>query len=121
MIGQFFTSLTNKIFTGLIVALLIFGGVQSWRLGNAKGALDDTRTALALETARHSITRQSVDTLEAKLSDMIKAGELTQANVERSIADAKKETDKIRNDAKAVGSLVGENCVTPAEIMELDL
>ena len=121
MIGQFFSSLTNKLFAGALILALAFCTVQTVRLGSAKSNLEKTRSALAMSEARHTITRQSVTTLETKLAAMIEAGQLTRKSVQDALTATKQQTDAMRSDADVIGALVGENCQTPAEIMELDL
>jgi septal ring factor EnvC (AmiA/AmiB activator) len=128
MIGQFFSSLTNKLFTGALILALAFCTVQTVRLGwansdvkKANANLKETQSALAMSEARHTITRQSVTTLETKLAAMIEAGQLTRKSVQDALTATKQQTDAMRSDADVIGALVGENCQTPAEIMELEL
>lgn len=65
-----FSALTSKIFGAAAVLALVFGVVQTVRLGDAKRDLEDKRNQLATCEAQHAVTRQSVDTLDAVIEDL---------------------------------------------------
>lgn len=106
---------------GIAVALGIALAVTMWRADSISEDRDEARQAYAASEARHSITRQSLSLLEGKLADMIEAGKATEANVEKAVEEAKRESDTLRAQAGRIGAVEGVDCETPREIMEADL
>lgn len=123
-----FSALTSKIFGGLLVLAVIFGGVQTWRLSAVQDALEDKRNELATCEARHAVTRQSVATLERQIADLnevaeqraeafAEAQELArerEAELEQAREESSARIARLRELAKRPGQ-----CATPDELREL--
>lgn len=69
MIGTFFSSLTNKLFTGALGIALVVIGILWWSNGRKDDRIEGLQKDLAGEEARHAVTRQSVATLEQAIAD----------------------------------------------------
>lgn len=128
MIGTFFASTLNKVFAGVTVALLLFAGIQTWRLSNAKGDLEDKRNELATCEARHAVTRQSVETLEAEIADLneqaeqraeafAEAQELAKER-EKELERARAGSDAVIKRLRALAAREGQ-CAVPDDLREL--
>ncbi|MFA6031801.1 MAG: hypothetical protein WC889_02740 [Myxococcota bacterium] len=90
-----FSTLTAKIGGGIIIALLLFAGVQSFRLSARTAERDVARASFQTEVAKHSVSLASIK----ELRDVIDA-----KNAE-SDARAKAYADSKAADAKAIADL----------------
>lgn len=125
-----FTALTSKIFGGLAIVLLIAVAVQTVRLSSAQEALETKRNELAAEQARHAVTRQSVDTLDAVIADLnnralarAEAYAQGQAEAQKRSAELAKlsaESDKrIEALRRAAREQVNGDCPVPDSLRDL--
>lgn len=65
-----FTAIGAKILAGLLIAALIFAGVQSWRATSLSDQLDQARIALGAERASHEITKRDYAEAQAYAQGM---------------------------------------------------
>lgn len=121
MISRLFAPLAMKVAGGIIAALLLLGGTlyiqnRSLRADNA-----DLSAELALEEAKHAITKNSLNQLERRLSDMIAAGKLTRERVDRAIEAGNRESEALREQAEEARGAIVIDGRTPKAILESDL
>ena len=125
-----FTALTSKIFGGLAIVLLIAVAVQTVRLSSAQEALETKRNELAAEQARHAVTRQSVDTLDAVIADLNERslaraeayaeGQAVAAKRAADLAESRQQSEKqIAELRKAAREQVNGDCPVPDDIRAL--
>lgn len=125
-----FSAFTSKLFAGLSLALLLAVGVQTVRLSAANEALEDKRNELATCEAQHAVTRQSVDTLDAVITDLnnralaraeayaqgIEEAEKRSAELAKLSAESDRRIEALR---KAAREQVNGDCPTPPELKAL--
>ncbi len=125
-----FSALTSKLFAGLSLALLLAVGVQTVRLSAANEALEDKRNELATCEAQHAVTRQSVDTLDAVITDLnnralaraeayaqgIEEAEKRSAELAKLSAESDQRIAALRAAAR---EQVNGDCPTPPDLAEL--
>ena len=104
MLTGFFSSTLNKVFSGVIAALLIALGVVMWRADAISADREKLRNALATEQARHAVTRQSVGTLEAVIADLNEQAEQRAeafAEAQELAKEREKELERARRSSDA--------------------
>lgn len=121
-----FSAVTAKLFGGLAVLALVFGGVQTWRLGNAQDALEKKRNELATCEARHAVTRQSVADLELSLGRYVGAGKASRVAQLAAIEEQAKDSGRLMKQAAAIRAEMAEmepgpGCETPDSIRGANL
>lgn len=97
------------------IALLLALGVQTLRLADTHGDLEDKRNELATEVAQHAVTRQSLATLERELRKMVADGELRASRLAEARQEQQERTEALREQAARIaaeGASEGD-CVTP--------
>lgn len=96
---------------GLVIAL----GVQTLRLSNAHGDLEDKRNELATEMAQHAVTRLSLGTLQRELEKMVRDGEMRASRLAEARQDAKERTVALLSQADAIRAAGASEdpCATP--------
>lgn len=123
-----FASLGMKIATGVGLALAAALGVVMWRADVISGERDDLRDALAMEQAKHAVTRQSVATLEETIEDLnAQAEQRAQAYAEAQqlAQEREKELAAARRSSNAVIARLRElakregQCAVPDDLREL--
>lgn len=128
MMGNLFAPLGMKIAAGIIAALALFAGVQTWRLASAHSALDEKRNELATCEARHAVTRGSVARLEAIIADLNEQAE-QRAEAFAEAQELARERDAAMDRlARASGATIAQlrelakrpgQCATPADLRKL--
>lgn len=121
-----FSAVTAKLFGGLAVLALVFGGVQTWRLSSAQEALEDKRNELATCEARHAVTRQSVADLELSLGRYVGAGQASRVSQLASLDAQSKNSKELQRQADMIRAEMAEmepgpGCETPDSIRGADL
>ena len=125
-----FTALTSKIFGVLAIVLLIAVAVQTVRLSSAQEALETKRNELAAEQARHAVTRQSVDTLDAVIADLNERslaraeayaeGQAVAAKRAADLAESRQQSEKqIAELRKLAREQVNGDCPVPDVLRDL--
>lgn len=120
MIRSLFAPLAMKIAGGLALTLAVMLGVQSWRLSSAHNENEALRASYAMSEAQHSITRQSLGELEARLADMIEAGKVTESNLEAAVAEQAERSADLREQAADIAAAVPVDCETNGAVMSAE-
>ena len=82
MIPRFFSSLTNKILVGIIAALALVAGVQTFRLLSVKAAYSDYRATM------DKIAREGVEKARVGDASAVEAAKATVTAIEAENARA---------------------------------
>lgn len=112
----------------IAVAFAIALGIVAWRADAISGQRDHYRDAYSMEQARHAVTRQSVDTLEAVIADLneqaekraeayAEAQEMAQER-EKELAAARRSSDATIARLRELAEREGE-CAVPDDLREL--
>lgn len=128
MIATFFSSLTNKLFTGALGIALVVIGVLWWSNTAKDRRIERQEAALATERAQHAVTRQSVGTLEKVIADLNKqaeqraeafaeAQELAEKR-EKELAAARGRSETLIARLRALSAREGQ-CAVPDDLREL--
>ena len=114
-----------KVSGGLIVTLGLALSVVMWRADTISGQRDAYRDRLSGEEARHSVTRQSVQHLEASLAKQIGAGKAARVAQLAAIEAQAEKSAKLRAEAAEIRAMIEEmepgdpcDCSTPDFVME---
>lgn len=102
MIKSFFAPLAIKIFSGVTLALLIALGIAIWRADAISESRDEARKALATEEVRHDVTRASLASLELRLAELVREGELRKARLEEALEKVERDTAPLRKQADQI-------------------
>jgi hypothetical protein len=125
-----FSVLTSKIFGGIALALLVFAGVQTYRIGSLKGDIealekDNAQYELKLQTSNKSIESLMVSISVTKKS--IEAAQVIQASKRKAsqeaLTKAKKHTRGLESQINAIRaeSLTSDGlCRTPSIILNTE-
>lgn len=113
MINQFFAPLLNKIFVGVIAALLLALAFTAWRADSLSEQRDEAEAATITEKALHGVTRASLASLEGRLAVMVRDGELRAERLSEALEDVAEETAPLRSQAEALER--GEIDITEVE------
>lgn len=113
MLFDIFAPLTTKIATGAALALLVALAVVMWRADAISGQRDAAREAFAMSEAKHTITRQSLDTLAEKLTAYVSDGDARKSRVADLALEAKAGAEAMRAEATEIEAAVAVMCETP--------
>ena len=128
MFEKFFSTLTNKLFTGALLVCFTVIGILWWSNGRKDDRNEAMMRELATETARHAVTRQSVGTLEAVIADLnAQAGQRAEAFAdaqelaaerEKELAGLRRSSDAVVSRLRALSEREGQ-CAVPEDLREL--
>lgn len=96
MIGAFFSSLTNKLFSGALLLALVFAGVQSWRLSSVKSDYAEYRAKVAEAAHKAALKARKAD---AVARDTVEATKATVEGQNDAAREAAKGSDDPLRDA----------------------
>lgn len=114
----FFTSLTNKLFTGAILALVVALGITMIRANAISNDREKLRNSLATANANHAVTLASLNALEQELADMVHRGELRASRLADAMREAQAQSSDLRAEAALIEAQgVDETCRTPRAIL----
>lgn len=102
MLGNIFAPLGMKIAGGIAAALAIALAVVMWRANAISNDREAIRNALATETARHAVTRQSVETLQGELAKLVREGDIRRERVVEAMKRVEKDTKPLRDTAERI-------------------
>lgn len=118
MIGAFFSSLTNKLFTGAILTLVLALGVSLVVNRSISNDREKLRNSLATANANHAVTRASLGVLEQELADMVHRGEIRASRLADAMKAAQAQTSDLRAEAALIEAQgADETCRTPRAIL----
>mgnify|MGYP006206408459 CR=1 FL=1 len=86
----------------IAIALAIALGVVMWRADSISQSREKLRNEYAAETARHAVTRQSVETLIGELQRMVEEGEARRERVADAMMQAAEDTAPLRQEAERI-------------------
>jgi len=119
MISDFFAPLVNKIFAGVVIALLAALGIALWSNAAKDRENDRLRNTLAVSEAQHSVTAASLDALTRRMQQLVDEGKLRQSLLEDAMKDAEAEAEDLQDEADALRKEgVVDQCVTPAGVLK---
>ena len=102
MFGSFFASTLNKVFALIITALLIALAVVAWRADTISESREKLRNEYAAETARHAVTRQSVDSLTLEMARLVAEGEARAERIDKAMAKVAEDTAPLKAKAEQI-------------------
>jgi hypothetical protein len=118
-----FSVLTSKIFGGLAVALLVFSGVQTWRIDGLKK--ENAQYELKLQTSNKSVEllestvkelADSINTQKEVADTKTKAAQKALLEAQRKTAGLQSQISAIRAENLSSGGL----CHTPSIILNTE-
>jgi len=127
MIGKLFAGTAMKVAAGIIAALVLALGIQSWRLSNAQDARDEALANFAVCEDRHAATRGSVLLLETKMAGLLERAEKRNAEYraaeERFKRDRKRLADAAGRTDRQIADLLATDvpesgCAAPEAVLE---
>jgi len=118
MIKAFFGPIVNRIFAGVVFALLAALGIALWSNAAKDRENDRLRNTLAVSEAQHSVTAASLDALTRRMQQLVDEGKLRQSLLEDAMKDAEAEAEDLQDEADALRKEgVVDQCVTPAGVL----
>jgi len=103
MIGNLFASVAMKVSAGIIGLLLIFAGIQSYRLSERTEERDLARAEFHTEQAKHAVSLASIESLMKALSEQNLAIQGLKADADQRVKAAQEALGAARsaNNAQA--------------------
>lgn len=118
MIGTFFASTINKVFAGVVLALLVALGIAMWSSARKDATIETLRNTVAVSEAQHSVTAASLDTLTRRMKELVEQGQLRESLLAEAMKQAEKEAGSLQDEADALRKEgVTDQCVTPAGVL----
>lgn len=118
MLSDFFAPLINKIFAGVVLALLVALGIALWSNARKDDKIEALRNTIAVSEAQHSVTAASLDALTRRMQQLVDEGKLRQSLLEDAMKDAEAEAEDLQDEADALRKEgVVDQCVTPAGVL----
>lgn len=128
MITNFLAPLTHKLFVGALGVALVAIGILWWSNNAKADRIEGLQKDLAGEEARHAVTRQSVDALEAVIADLNEQAEQRAAAFaeaqqlaekrESELAAARRSSDAAIARLRTLSQRAGQ-CAVPDDLREL--
>ena len=127
VIGGVASSLIAKVMGGVIVVLVLFAGVQTWRLSNARTEVREAREQVGAVEQALKTSNDSIDALEAIIAGYNAVREQEAKDLERSRKLAEQERARFDKEAKANERRIdrlkaiaanGQGCEAPAELLD---
>ncbi len=101
VIGSVASSLIAKVMGGVILVLILFAGVQTWRLSNARSEAREAREEVGKVSERLATSNASIDALESIIAGYNAVREQEAKELERSRKLAEQERARFDKEAKA--------------------
>jgi predicted negative regulator of RcsB-dependent stress response len=118
MITTFFASTINKVFAGVVLALLVALGIAMWSNARKDATIETLRNAVAVSEAQHSVTAASLDSLTRRMKELVEQGQLRESLLAEAMKEAEEETSELQDEADALRKEgVTDQCVTPAGVL----
>ena len=118
MISTFFASTINKVFAGIVLALLVALGIAMWSSARKDATIETLRNTVAVSEAQHSVTAASLDALTRRMKELVEQGQLRESLLAEAMKEAEEETSELQNEADALRKEgVTDQCVTPAGVL----
>lgn len=119
MITTFFASTINKVFAGVVLALLVALGIAMWSNSRKDATIETLRNAVAVSEAQHSVTAASLDSLTRRMKELVEQGQLRESLLEEAMEQAESEAGELQDEADALRAEgVIDQCVTPAGVLK---
>lgn len=109
-----FTVLGAKIFGGIALALLLFAGIQQWRIGNLKAEIKVQRNLLAECNAARAVQNAAIERQRQEGERQRQAYAEAQERGQQIIRDAQPKITVVRQTPR-------NGCTTPQSIREAGL
>lgn len=122
-----FSALTSKIFGGVAIAAITFGGIQTWRVGNLKDTVEKRDATIAEYKVAEKINLASIEELvqavnktTESINNAKKIQDTKKKDAEVALSEAKRQSldlqDQIEN-IRSEGAAEGVFCPTPSSII----
>lgn len=127
VIGGVSRRIIAKVMGGVILVLILFAGVQTWRLSNARAEAREAREEVGKVSERLATSNASIEALEGIIAGYNAVREQEAKELERSRKLAEQERARFDKEAKANERRIdrlkaiaanGQGCEAPAELLD---